>query len=219
MLYSKYGPYKSVLALLQKGETPDNRKKLHESLLELWKQVKEEVEVREKAIAAKPKPAEPAPKLPGVTKAYAPHDVNGAKDDTHRKLINTANRIYAEMAVYHARLLPCDTDEKRLALAKTILDTEQKWIAATTQRDEYARTGKLTRKRRKQKAKDDITPNDLRRLMTTRTALSNYKNHRLPKSQDKFDADPSIRNKTNLNRTLAAIEKYEKQIAELENNG
>lgn len=219
MLYSKYGPYKTVLAMLQKGETQLTRAKLNEALIEVWGTLKKDIATRQKqeqkTITAEPLPItvtgqQPAPVI------YAPYDIRGAKDETHKKLIQTANRIYAEMAVYHARLGNCETNEQRFNLAKLILETQTRWIAATKQRDTYANTGKLTRKKRKQKAKDDIKPNELRRLFTMRTAYSNYKNHRLPASEARFAAFPTRKNKKNLERTQAAVKRYKEAIEKLE---
>lgn len=216
LLYARFGPYKSLLAILQKGETASNKKKLHEALREIA------ATITTKTVT--PQPAQPstpgktAPKSTEVnnTASFAPYDIRSARDTTHKTLIEQANKIYAEMAVYHARLQPCDTDQKRYNMALLVLETESKWLAAIEARDHYAKTGKLLRKKRTKKISDTITQNDLRKLLNLRTALSAYTRKRLPAAEARYKQQPTAKNKVNLERTKQAIEKYKSEIEKLQ---
>lgn len=200
MLYSKYGKYKRVLFLLQKGETELNRGKLLDCLTRLRTTVKQEVEARTKAVEEFKQTIEP----------------NQKPDEVILKLDAKWKPLYGEMAMLHSRLLAVETKEARYSLAMRISDIHSELVGYWEQIAYYKKHGKLPEKTARKKVRDDISPSDLRKLMTTRTALTNYEKHRLPAAMARLNAQPTAKNKKNLERTKAAIEKYKKTIAELE---
>lgn len=207
MLYSKYGKYKRVLFLLQKGETELNRSKLLDCLNRLRTTVKQEVEARTKAVGGINSP----PVSGGVAQG-----AGVVTDEIILKLDAKWKPLYGEMAMLHSRLLAVESKEARYSLAMRISDIHSELVGYWEQISYYKKHGKLPEKTARKKVRDDITPNDLRKLMTTRTALTNYEKHRLTAAMARLNAEPTAKNKTNLERTQKAIEKYKKTIADLE---
>jgi hypothetical protein len=209
MLYSKYGKYKRVLFLLQKGETELNRGKLLDCLNRLRGTVQEEIKARTEAIKGVPLP---------YTSATAQINVAvNADDPVILALDKKWKPLYGEMAMLHSRLLAVDSKDARYSLAVRISDLHAEIVTYWEQIAHYRKHGKLPDKVVRKKVKEGITQTDLRKLTTNRTALSHYTRHRLPAAQARLATEPNAKNKKNLERTEAAIEKYKKIIAELEN--
>ena len=207
MLYSKYGKYKSVLRLLQLGENDLRRSKLLDCMNRLRVSVGAEVEERSKAKSI----ATP------YTSSSSQITVDAkATPQAILQLDKKWKPLYGEMATLHARLLAVDTKEMRYSLAMRITDLHSEITGYWEQIAYYKQHGKMPEKVLRKKVKEGITSSDLRKLTNARTALSNYTRKRLPAAQARLNTNPTAKNKTNLERTLAAIEKYKKQISEYE---
>lgn len=199
MLYGMFGKYKTVLAILRRGETELTRSKLNDCMNRLRENITKEIEVR-------------------TVEAEAPEGKKEAKqEDAYLISIDKKWKpMYVEMSALHARLIVVDTKEMRYALAVRITDIHATLVDLWQERDYYLKHGKKKEKLFKRKAKENLNDSELRKLLSLRSNLSAYEKHRLPAAQARLDTDPNAKNKKNLERTIAAIEKYKADIKKLQ---
>lgn len=212
-LYSVYGPYKSVLALLQKGETDLTRAKLNEALREVWD------DLQTKKAATKP-----ATNLPGYQKVVihpgnppATSKISNPQSKIVQDLDNQWKPLYAEMAVLHARLAMCSTNQQRYHLADQILKLEQQVIDIWDKRDEYLKTGKLpAAKPRKVVNTAHLTSNQHRQLTNLRTYISRMERSVLPGLTKKQAEKPTKRRALRIKENEDKLAGWKQQLNQLE---
>lgn len=202
-LYAMFGKYQSVVALLKRGESELNRGKLLDSLLRTLNTAKTDIE----KIAAQ------------ITDDDSNQKIEDKKDAYLISIDKKWKPMYAEMSTMHARLLAVETKEMRYALAVRITDIHSVLIDLWNERDHYMKTGKRKEKLFKRKAKENLSDSELRKLLSLRANLSAYEKHRLPSAQARLSTEPNAKNKKNLERTIAAIEKYRAAIKNLQQDG
>lgn len=208
MLYECYGKYASVKKLLRlRGDTELTREKLTACLRDILES------------QTKPQPQEKQKPLPQPDKPQAPTttQTNCAviSDPVIEKLNAKWKPKYAEMAALHSRLLAVATKKQRYKLALQIDKLHKECASIWHERDTYLKTGKLPRKRRNRKPKENISNSELRILLNARCGLSQYKHKHLPEKQEALAKNPtSAKAQKALARVVSQIDKYEKTIAQ-----
>lgn len=227
-LYELYGPYKSVLALLQKGETDLTRSKLNEVLREVWQELEPQLANRATAVipplGGKVAAVTSAFKnqkskidLPDNAAAVIPPLGGKGVDTVLTRLDSQWKPLYAEMGLLHARLAMCSTDEQRYKLAGQILNLEQQIITIWQQRDEYLQTGKLpAAKPRKVVNTAHLTSNQHRQLTNLRTYISRMERSVLPGLTKKQAEKPTKRRALRIKENEDKLAGWKQQLNQLE---
>ncbi len=208
-LYSVYGKYKSVLQLLQGGETPATRAKMLDALKETWQALEPQLKERAQQVTA-PVKTSSTQQVPAA---------NAVKTDSTLAAIDAKWKpLYTEMALIHARLGVCTTNEQRLAHARRIVQLEADILKIWADRDTYLATGKLPAKQPRKKVNTAMLNNSqVRELTNLRTYVTRMRKTVLPALVSKQQLKATPRRAARILENEQKLQAWEARIKELEN--
>jgi hypothetical protein len=212
-LYSLYGKYPSVLKLLQKEETSLTRTKLNEVLRDTWQKIKPDIEERTKAVQ------EFKTESLAIEKKEEAGDGESELDSVVQGLDAKWKPIYGEMAMVHARLGVCETNEQRYNLALRISELEAQIMAIWEQRDTYLNTGKLPEKKTKITKAKDLPSSAHAELINLRTYVSRMEKQVLPNLITKQEQKPTPVRAKRIEENKKKLDGWKTRIKILENGG
>jgi hypothetical protein len=221
MLLSKYGRPGNVTILRRMGPNNATRKTLVTEIKSLYKRLNKPESTAKSAVSI-PATSTPTVRLIKATEQFKPDNTGLAAE-----LKDSANKVYQEMGMTHARLLSAATDEERAKLRYQLIDVQQKkFVQLMYQHDYVHQHGVMpptnTPVPKKKTAAATLDGKAHQELTLLRSKVTRAEREQIPAYEAAIAKNPDNKKAaTKLANRKAEVIKWRERIEELEkgNNG